>query len=511
MKIALLADTHLSDLENTPQEEALDWALREVRELSPDACVWLGDITACGSPDAALRFLRKISEADCPSVVVPGNSDLRTKDTAPMMSRFLFNYPLGLFLGDLHIIGFDNARDKILPEERERLLRLQTGDRILLCSHEPVQYMDADSGEFIGRWIADLRRAGKEVLLWASGHRHVHQETELDGTPVVSVCALDLDKCRNGSAEILLWDSDTGLFEQREYPFDPRTEWSEEERQELADSLGITCYNRSKVERDMPFAIQNRVRHLEWRRIGEGDLALLEQWRRAGGETFSLHMSALNYENGVIGGEELIRSAKDAVRAGADMITVHPPQIPYADMRIGLPAFEATADAMAEAFLPVVEAGIDILVENNHTDHDTPDMPDRIPYGCSPIDVVGWRNALNERLGKNACHLRLDVGHARNNQPLSKAYPIGKWYASIGGETRAYHLHQTVHDKTLNRMSNHHPILGWHNGFVAFDGFLWAWRKGILRHGPVILEIREGEGAPATWLRLRELLLGDGE
>ena len=191
------------------------------------------------------------------------------------------------------------------------------------------------------------------------------------------------------------------------------------------------------------------------------------------------------------------------------MITVHPPQIPHGQMRVGFPAFEATADAMAEALLPLTHAGIDILVENNHTDHGTSEDPLLLPYGCSPIDLVGWRDALNLRLGGKFCHLRLDIGHARNNLPLSEDYPIGKWYASVGGECHAYHLHQTVHNKELKRMSNHHPITGLHDGFIAFDGFLWAWRTGVLRHGPMILEIREGEGAPASWQRLRALLLDE--
>lgn len=51
MKIALIADSHLSDTEITPQEESLNWALEELKIIAPDACVWLGDITACGSPD----------------------------------------------------------------------------------------------------------------------------------------------------------------------------------------------------------------------------------------------------------------------------------------------------------------------------------------------------------------------------------------------------------------------------------------------------------------------------
>ena len=88
MRIALLADPHLSDIESTPQEEALHWALEELTRLRPDACAWLGDITACGAPDAAMRFRERVSALPCPSVIVPGNSDLRTSGTAPGVERF---------------------------------------------------------------------------------------------------------------------------------------------------------------------------------------------------------------------------------------------------------------------------------------------------------------------------------------------------------------------------------------------------------------------------------------
>jgi hypothetical protein len=44
---------------------------------------------------------------------------------------------------------------------------------------------------------------------------------------------------------------------------------------------------------------------------------------------------------------------------------------------------------------------------------------------------------------------------------------------------------------------------------ISYDGFLWAWHTGMLHHSPVILEIREGEGACATWQRLQNLLLNE--
>ena len=115
---------------------------------------------------------------------------------------------------------------------------------------------------------------------------------------------------------------------------------------------------------------------------------------------------------------------------------------------------------------------------------------------------------MNRRLGGNACGLRLDVGHARNNAPITESCPLGEWYAQIGGLADAYHLHQTLLD-AQGKMHNHYPITGLDDGLVSLHGFLWAWRTGVLRHSPVILEIRENHGAPSTWLRLRALLNGE--
>ena len=132
---------------------------------------------------------------------------------------------------------------------------------------------------FLQTWIAAREKDGHHVLLWASGHRHVYEQGDFEGVPTVSLRALDPDKCIRGSAQILIFDTVTGLsgIEEICYTRGMPESWSDTERAELAGALGITCYNRSKVERDMPFAIENGVRHLEWRSIGEGELALLER------------------------------------------------------------------------------------------------------------------------------------------------------------------------------------------------------------------------------------------
>ena len=301
MKIALIADSHLSDTEITPQEESLNWALEELKTIAPDACVWLGDITACGSPDAAMRFRGKTDRLPFPSLTVPGNSELRTPATAEAMERYLLSHPKGLHIGDLSIIGVDTSRNKILPWERQRISGLPLQRRILLCSHQPAKYLDADSLDFLSRWIRKCHAEGHRILLWASGHRHVYDTGSFEGVPTVSLRALDLDKCIGGSGQILVWDPDTQEMQQHAYSRGLPKNWTLEERQELAGLMGFTCYERTKLDRDMPFAIQNGVRHLEWKNLAEKEIPLLDTWRSGGGQSFSLHMTALDYDNGVIG------------------------------------------------------------------------------------------------------------------------------------------------------------------------------------------------------------------
>lgn len=505
MKIALLADPHLSDLQNTPQEESLDWALYELERLRPDACVWLGDITAGGSADAAMRFLKKVERLPFPSVTVPGNSDIRSPESAPIMERFLSNYQKGLKLAGARIVGVNTSHNFIYENERERLQKLDIHENVLLCSHQSAKYLKGDSLAFLKDWIAGVEKKGYRVLAWVHGHSHVYREGEFEGIPTFSLCALDIDK-NKGDAHFCMMsvnENDEPVLEEIRYCRGTLSRWNEAERQSLRDALGISCYH---VEEDMAFAIEHKVRHLEWRSVHPDCLSLLEQWRQGVGESFSLHFPTPDWDgNAVIGMEKFKQFADFAMLARADMITVHPPEISN-EIMLQTAAFDLIADAVADVLRPVVQAGIDVLVENNHTQQETPVDPLMRRYGCSPLEMVGWRNALNERLGKDACHLRFDVGHARNNEPLNEPYPIGKWYALIGSEIHGYHLHQVVVDPEAKAMRNHAPILGIHDGFISFDGFLWAWRDGLLKHAPVILEIRDGEGACETWKRLQSLL-----
>ena len=153
MRIALLADTHLSDITGTPQEESFLWAIEELKQLAPDACVWLGDITAGGSADAAMRFRATLDTLPFPSVTVPGNSDIRSPETAPIMERVLLNYPEGLQCGDVRIVGVNTSHNLIDENERKRLLRLNVAEDILLCSHQAASFLDEATAPELTYWL----------------------------------------------------------------------------------------------------------------------------------------------------------------------------------------------------------------------------------------------------------------------------------------------------------------------------------------------------------------------
>lgn len=506
MKIALLADTHLSDIINTPQEEALDDALAKLSRLAPDACVWLGDITAGGSAEAAMRFLAKIGTLPSPSVTVPGNSDIRSQDTAPIIERTLLNYPQGLRVGNLRIVGMNTSHNTIDSVERERLLRLPIRENLLLCSHQSAEYLDEDSRVFLREWFAHIRLGGHRVLLWAHGHSHIYIEGEFEGVPTLSLGALDIDK-NQGNAHFLLLQTDGNdapVWEEYAYTRRGLSAWGEAEKAELRDALGITC---CRVTEDMALAIRHGVRHIEWRSIAPEALPLLARWRETGGKTMSLLCPTLGWEEDAHRGAEALKEyVAFAVMAKADAITLSPPKVAN-EIMLKTEAFERLIDATAEILSPAVQAGIEILIENNHTVGKTPADPLLRPYGCSPLEVIGFRDALRARLGTGACHLRLDVASARRNEPLNEPYPIGKWYALLGKEVRGYHLHQIAFDEETKTVRNHSPIEGFHNGFISFDGFLWAWHSGLLNHAPILLEVWNGESAIETLERLRQLIV----
>ena len=60
-------------------------------------------------------------------------------------------------------------------------------------------------------------------------------------------------------------------------------------------------------------------------------------------------------------------------------------------------------------------------------------------------------------------------------------------------------------------MKKHFEIDGSDTGLVFFRGFMMTRHAGILRHDPIIQEIREDHKATDTYLYFRQLLLKGGK
>ena len=82
----------------------------------------------------------------------------------------------------------------------------------------------------------------------------------------------------------------------------------------------------------------------------------------------------------------------------------------------------------------------------------------------------------------------LDIGHARNNPPLSQRYTLGAWYAEVGRHAVGYHIHQVVKEDGV--LKNHTGISGVYDGLISFGSLFAGWRSGQLRPAPFIFEMR---------------------
>ncbi len=117
--IAVLADMHLPRSPSAAQWAALEWALGEVVVANADLIVVAGDVTACGSADAARRFRARLDATGLPFLITPGNSDLRSADEADAVAETLLT-PLS-FTAGIRVVVADSSPGAIALADRERL------------------------------------------------------------------------------------------------------------------------------------------------------------------------------------------------------------------------------------------------------------------------------------------------------------------------------------------------------------------------------------------------------
>ncbi len=469
MKLCLIADLHLPYHPDAVHYDVFDWALKDLQKKQADAVVFAGDFTADGHPDALRRFREKLAGFPVPAVVIPGNSDFRTPDTAAEVRTMAS--PAVTETGGIRILSLADGERSISGDV---YALLETADdRTVVCAHHPFGCMPEPHRSRLTAW----RESHPDVPLFFA-HLHL-AERQTDGSYILP--AADPDKNIGAPPAISYYDTGTRELRQAHYhcpvPYD------------FAQYLALSCHCPADIE----YAVTRRPGCIELRGglLTEESLPLIERWREAGGHTLSLHAPEL-IVNGSYNADVWKSFAEFAEAVSADRITLHVPDITShtaTDERLGeIAEFAArNLDNLPDTFV--------IGIENMHMT--AKDTVENRRFGYVPEECLRFVRILREHTSKKV-GIHLDTGHARNNHPFNWKYTTGAWYAETGAEIVGYHIHQYARN-AAGQLENHQPIGDWYGKYISYASFFRAWEKGQLAKAPVILEIRPDGGYKETF------------
>ena len=183
-----------AEAQKLPAEDHFFRLLELTRE--GDAVVMAGDLCEYVSP-ANLRFLdEKLSGCAAPWMAVCGNHDMAEE----IPDGYLFSRtkePVQVLdLGDLLIVGFDNAKRGIAAEQNARLRELlATGKLLIVAMHVPIMTEDnrellTDCGEYFQlnhagadketlEFVQILQKNAGQIVAVLAGHLHFGNVSEI--------------------------------------------------------------------------------------------------------------------------------------------------------------------------------------------------------------------------------------------------------------------------------------------------------------------------------------------
>jgi len=478
MKICFMCDLHLPFDTRALQYRVLDWAVGDIAKKAPDCIAFAGDVTCDGGEEAYRYFLQHIDALEIPFLYIPGNSDLRCKETADTLKSMASRKTIELFGKRIFAI---NDCDRTVSKEMLGVLDgARRGDIVFM--HHPPKSLRGESGERLAAW----RRAHADTLLFY-GHKHLFAREDND----ICLQAMDPDKSIGESACITYYDTDTDTLTPS-YFFCPVPV-------DMHGYLGISCY---RPEGDIELAIKRGLKYLELRKnVLDKDVdslaALLAEWRRAGGIGLSLHLPDIGFEDGLVLPDKRLDEYLALIpRLGIDRVTQHVPKLPVG---------QASSEVLAEIAvflgekLNALPCDIVVGVENMHmTERERPDENRR--FGYTPEECLDFMRALAAAC-RHKVGINFDIGHARNNAPYSQRYPVSTWLSQLGEHIVGYHIHQI--DTTGEKWRNHMPITEIYGKLISYGSLFRSWAEGFVQKAPVIFEMRS-EGAYDTTLLVFE-------
>ncbi|MBQ6474076.1 MAG: hypothetical protein IJJ33_18950 [Victivallales bacterium] len=489
-RIAAISDAHLPDRSDTIKDAVLDWTLGDLRTKDVDLLVVAGDMTSLGTAAAATRLRHKLDRLDIPFLFTPGNAELRTPAQTRQVLDTLHTPP-----ETAEVIALDTSRMHLTDADRDRLCVLcQRAEPIFAVTHCPPGFLPQED-QTLFRMALD---AGKLLPLLTG---HIHRD-QIDGRRQ-SIRGLDPDRACAAPAGFAVFDSAQGTWERQDFscPLDNPATWGHCTREDFLEHLGISAFVHPTQE--VVAAGDAHIPCLEipaMAATAEGIGQALEYWRSQGGDRLSVLLPMLtpdrNSDPGVVAG------VRFAIACGAQMVTLPMP----GNWTAGELAFVEKRRSLAARYgallRPLLDAGLTIGFENLSLRQGEP-YDSRRRYGCTPLECREWIQLMRGQLDGAEIGLTFDLAHARNNRKLASRYNPSEWYAELGSQMVAAHLHQ-IRDLD-GRPTPHCHFDTLFDPYIHLGGFLMAWNIGQVRHGPLFLEIHHGSPVD-SWRHIRGLV-----
>ena len=479
MKICFMCDLHLPVDEDALQYDVLQWAISDAAKKKPDCIAFAGDVTCDGNIHVYKKFIRKMQALSIPFVFVPGNSDLRCKTSCSEIKHICSACENSF--GDVKIFAVNDCNGNVSDEELELIEKADKTDIVFM--HHPISA------------LAEASR--KKMMDWSGKHRdtalfcgHAHENGIEENR--IRLQAMDPDKAIGECPCITYYDTDTRVLRQSCY-FSPVPH-------DLHDFFGVSCYNPMEHIR---FCMEKGLKNLELRpnciQSDPQTLAgCIEQWRRSGGENLCIHLPDVQYQDGVVTAANMDRYMALADLLHADRLTQHVPCISVGTAAAEPLVLEKICDYLAEKYNSL-DHQLVIGVENMHmTEKEIPDDTRR--FGYIPEECIRFMKMLAGKC-KHKVGINFDIGHARNNAPFSRKYPISTWLSQIGQYVVGYHIHQVT--LTDGKFNNHMPITDIYGKLISYASFFKYWSRGKINKAPIVFEMRP-QGAYETTLHTFE-------
>ena len=483
MKIAILADLHLTDNFNTVKRNVLEWALAKIVEQNCNYICCIGDLTAQGSVEQADKVLSYLYATNIDFCSTPGNAELRIYSDGRIAKKFDI-----LPAKEIPLILVDTSFDQPTKEDLEKISALKDNSNYLLATHNPIVKWNPEALEVVNNAI--VRKAITGVI---AGHSHHDAEGILRG--------LDPDKASGGAPMFSIFEQDVeGSWNRKDIVMEgiePK-DWDRDFKETFIRNLGVSTM-WEEIEA-FNFAISNNIKNVELRMgldYPEELPQVIAQWRQNGGEILSLHLPELR----VVDEEENLRKyAQLAVKLGCNRVTLHVPKVTAA-------AFESQKEVLLDNFSKNLQVLLDnnivIGIENLHTTATCNTFETR-NFGCTIAECYDWIMLLRGRFNTNLIGFHLDVGHARNNAPIAGKENLSDWYLKMGHLINGWHIHQVVNKD--GKFSNHQPMTSFSQKLICLNGLIMALQKGQLNNAPMFLEARTWPGNVESYTKLIELL-----